>query len=218
MHIEEMDDAVALIPLATAQRLVGVEHQVHEIAVRFRDPQYSRSHGEEFSARYSGFGNRAETWQELVPEIKYILDMTDASIGIAVVIVFAVIVFGIVNTMFMSLYERLFEFGVLRAVGTRPARMRNLIVAEAGVLALYSIFLGIVLGAALTGLGTVFGMDLTGVELAGATFTSRIYTVFRLRQFLLHPALVFVFTVLVSLYPASFAGRMSITRALQRTM
>lgn len=218
MHIAEMDDSVVLVTLSRAQRLIGLEDQVHEIAVRFRDPRYSRAHGEQFSARYSRFGNRGQSWQELVPEMKYILDMTDASIGIAVIVVFAVIVFGIVNTLFMSLYERLFEFGVLRAVGTRPARMRALIVAEAGVLGLYSILLGAALGAALTALGTVFGMDLTGVEFAGATFTGRIYTVFRLRQFLLHPALVFAFTVLVSLYPAAAAGRMSITRALQRSM
>jgi ABC-type lipoprotein release transport system permease subunit len=218
MHIEQLDSSVALIPLASAQEMIGVDGQVHEIAVQFRDVQYSRRYGREFSAKYSQFGNRAETWQELVPEVKYILDMTDASIGIAVIIVFAVIVFGIVNTLFMSLYERIFEFGVLRAVGTRPAMMRNLIVIEAGVLALYSVLLGVVLGTALTAIGSVFGMDLTGVELAGATFTGRIYTVFRLRQYLLHPALVFGFTVLVSLYPASFAGRMSITKALRRTM
>jgi ABC-type lipoprotein release transport system permease subunit len=218
MHIEQLDDAVALIPLKSAQRLVGIGNRVHEIAVRFRDPQYSREHGREFSARYSRFGNRGESWQELVPQLKYILDLTDASVGITVVIVFAVIIFGIVNTLFMSLYERLFEFGVLRAVGTRPAGIRRLIVSEAGVLALYAILLGVALGAALIALGSVFGLDLTGVELAGATFTGRIYTVFRPRQFLLHPALVFAFTVLVSLYPAGFAGRMSVTRALQRTM
>jgi ABC-type lipoprotein release transport system permease subunit len=218
MHIEQMDGSVALIPLKTAQRLIGIGDEVHEIAVRFRDPQYSREHSREFSARYSRFSNRGESWQQLVPQLKYILDLTDASIGITVIIVFAVIVFGIVNTLFMSLYERLFEFGVLRAVGTRPARMRGLVVTEAGVLALYSVVLGVALGAALIALGSVFGLDLTGVELAGATFTGKIYTVFRLRQFFLHPALVFVFTVLVSLYPAGFAGRMSITRALQRSM
>lgn len=218
MYIEQLDSSVVLIPLASAQRIIGVDGQVHEIAVQFRDIQYARRSGGEFSTKYSLFGNTAETWQTLVPEIKYILDMTDASIGITVVIVFAMIVFGIVNTMFMSLYERGFEFGVLRAVGTRPATMRNLIVIEAGVLALYSIGLGAILGAALTALGSVFGMDLTGVELAGATFTGKIYTVFHLRQYLLHPALVFVFTVLVSLYPARFASRMSITKALQRTL
>jgi ABC-type lipoprotein release transport system permease subunit len=218
MHIKELDSSVALIPLASAQRMIGIDGRVHEIAVQFKDIQYAGRAGGGFSRKYSLPGDTAQTWQALVPQLKYILDMTDASVGITVVMVFAMIVFGIVNTLFMSLYERIFEFGVLRAVGTRPATTRNLIVIEAGVLALYSIVLGVILGTALIALGAVFGMDLTGVNFGGATFTGRIYTVFNLRQFLLHPALVFVFTVLVSVYPARFASRMSITKALQRTL
>jgi ABC-type lipoprotein release transport system permease subunit len=218
MHIEELDSSVALVPLATAQRMIGLNDRVHEIAIQFTDIQYATLSGTEFSAKYSLPGDTAETWQELVPQIKVILEMTSISIGVTVIIVFAMIIFGILNTLFMSLYERIFEFGVLRAVGTRPAMMRNLIVIEAGVLALYSIVLGIALGTVLTATGSIFGMDLTGVELSGATFTGRIYTVFALRQYLLYPALIFGFTVLVSLYPARFASRMSITNALQRTL
>jgi ABC-type lipoprotein release transport system permease subunit len=218
MHIEELDSSVALIPLATAQRMIGLNGQVHEIAIQFTGIQYATLSGAEFSAKYSLPGDTAETWQELVPQIKAILQMTSISIGVTVIIVFAIIIFGILNTLFMSLYERIFEFGVLRAVGTRPAMMRNLIVIEAGILALYSILLGMALGAVLTTIGSIFGMDLTGVELSGATFTGKIYTVFALRQYLLYPAFIFGFTVLVSLFPARFASRMSITKALRRTL
>jgi len=218
MHMDELDSRVALISLHQAQELVGVVGSVHEIALRFQDTRYARTSAAAFSGDYSLEGNLAQTWPELVPQIKYVLDMTDVSIGVTVVIVFAVIIFGIINTLFMSLYERMFEFGVLRAVGTRSGRLIGLIVVEAAVLALYSSLLGMGLGAAVIGLGSVYGMDLTGVEFAGTTFTGRIYTVFHLRQFLLHPALVFAFTVLVSVYPARYAGRMSVTRALQRTL
>ncbi len=218
MHIEQLDSSVALIPLEQAQALTGVNGNIHEIALQFGDIQYAERSAKEFSARYSNFGNTAQTWPELVPQMKYVLDMTDMFNAVNVFIVFAIIVFGIVNTLFMSLYERMFEFGVLRAVGTRSARMRTLILYEAAVLALFSVVLGTILGAGLTGIGSVYGMDLTGVEFAGTTFTGRIFMVFSIRQFLLYPALVFVFTVLVSLYPARYAGRMPVTRALQRTL
>ena len=62
------------------------------------------------------------------------------------VILFGVVVFGIINTLFMSLYERMFEFGVLRAVGTRPFGMARVILFEAGALAIVSIGLGMILG------------------------------------------------------------------------
>jgi ABC-type lipoprotein release transport system permease subunit len=217
-HIKEIDSAAAFVSLEAAQGMLGIAGGIHEIALRFHRTQYATEQGDQFSARYSVFGNVAETWLQLVPQIKYVLDMTNISIAITVILVFAMIVFGIINTMFMALHERTFEFGVLRAVGTRPARLRNLIVIEAGSLALYAAVLGIILGAAVTLISSLTGLDLTGVEFAGTTFTSRIYPVFSLRQFTLYPLLVFGFTCLVSLYPAGHAGRMSVAGALQRAL
>jgi ABC-type lipoprotein release transport system permease subunit len=218
MHIEAMDSSVVLIPIARAQRMLGIGEGIHEIAIDFRDPQYATRGQQEFARDYSRFGNVAQTWPQLMPEVKYILDMLNISIAVTVIIVFAMIIFGIVNTLFMSLHERVFEFGVLRAVGTRPGRLRNLIVFEAGSLAVYAVLLGSILGAVITLIGSLVGMDLTGVDLGGTTFTGRIYAVFSVRQFTLYPLLVFAFTLLVSLYPARHAGRMSIARALQRSL
>ena len=218
MHIKEIDSAAVFVPLSAAQSMLGIGQGIHEIAVRFDRTQYASEQGQRFSSDYSRFGNVAETWQQLVPQIKYVLDMTNISIAITVILVFAMIMFGIINTMFMALYERTFEFGVLRAVGTRPARLRNLIVFEAASLAVYAAALGMILGAAVTLISSFTGLDLTGVEFAGTTFTSRIYPVFNLRQFTLYPLLVFGFTCLVSLYPAGHASKMSVAGALQRAL
>ena len=218
MHIKEIDSAAVFVPLSAAQSMLGIGQGIHEIAVRFDRTQYASEQGQRFSSDYSRFGNVAETWQQLVPQIKYVLDMTNISIAITVILVFAMIMFGIINTMFMALYERTFEFGVLRAVGTRPARLRNLIVFEAASLAVYAAALGMILGAAVTLISSFTGLDLTGVEFAGTTFTSRIYPVFALRQFTLYPLLVFGFTCLVSLYPAGHASKMSVAGALQRAL
>jgi ABC-type lipoprotein release transport system permease subunit len=198
--------------------MLGIGEGVHEIAVRFNNPRRAQTAGNEFAQAYSRFGNDAQTWLELLPQITYILDMTNISVGITVIIVFAIIIFGIINTLFMSLYERVFEFGVLRAVGTRSGVLWKLIVFEAGSLAVYAMAVGMALGAVVIALGAVFGMDLTGVELAGTTFTGRIHTVFTIRQFTVHPLLVLVFTVLVSFYPARHASRMPIAGALQRAL
>ena len=218
MQISELDSATVFVTLRSSQRMLGIDGRAHEIAIQFRRSQYASEQGAQFSQEYSSYGNVAETWQQLVPQLKYILDMTNISIAVTVILVFAMIVFGIINTMFMALYERTFEFGVLRAVGTRPTRLRNLIVFEAGSLAIYAVAIGMILGAGITLLSSLTGLDLTGVELAGTTFTSRIYPVFSLRQFILYPLLVFAFTCVVSLYPAGHASRMSVAQALQRAL
>ena len=218
LQIEEFDASAAFIPLAKAQELFGVGGGMHEIAVTFHDRQYARAHAQKFKERYGTAGNVVETWPELVPQMKRMLELTDFSVGIVMLIVFAVIIFGIINTLFMSLYERTFEFGVLRAVGTRAGRLKTMVVFEAASLGLYSAVMGIVLGALLIYLGSVTGLNLSGVEVAGATITETLYTDFRPRQFILHPLLILAFTILVSFYPARHAGKMSITDALQKTL
>ena len=150
MQISELDSATVFVTLRSSQRMLGIDGRAHEIAIQFRRSQYASEQGAQFSQEYSSYGNVAETWQQLVPQLKYILDMTNISIAVTVILVFAMIVFGIINTMFMALYERTFEFGVLRAVGTRPTRLRNLIVFEAGSLAIYAVAIGMILGAGIT--------------------------------------------------------------------
>jgi len=128
------------------------------------------------------------------------------------------VAFGIINTLFMSLYERMFEFGVLRAVGTRPSGVRRLIVFEAGALALLSIAMGTVLGFGLTFAMSKIGIDYRGIEFAGTTFYDLLYPVLHVQQFLIYPLAVFIFTLLVGLYPARVAGKMRVADALRKSL
>lgn len=78
--------------------------------------------------------------------------------------------------------------------------------------------MGIILGTLLIYIGSITGFNMTGIEVAGTTFTQNIYTVFRPRQFLLYPVLIILFTAAVSSYPAHHAGKMPITHALRKTL
>ncbi len=134
------------------------------------------------------------------------------------IILFGIVAFGIINTLFMSLYERLFEFGVLRAVGTRPSGVRKLIVFEAGALSILSIIIGSILGFIITFIVTKTGIDYRGIEFAGTTFHELIYPVIHFQQFIIYPAALFLFTLFIGLYPALIAGRMSIANALRKSL
>jgi ABC-type antimicrobial peptide transport system permease subunit len=56
------------------------------------------------------------------------------------------------------------------------------------------------------------------VEFAGVTIKELIYPVMHLKQYLIYPAGLLLFTLLVGLYPAGYAARMSVTSAMKRTM
>ena len=117
----------------------------------------------------------------------------------------------------MSLYERMFEFGVLRAVGTRPLGMARVILFEAGALAIVSIGLGVILGFLVTALLAHIGINYTGIEMMGVTIQEFIRPVMTVGQFIIYPIWVFAFTLIAGLYPARHVAKMSPVDAMRRS-
>jgi len=91
--------------------------------------------------------------------------------------------FGIVNTLVLSIYERTRELGMLRAIGTSRRQIREMIRYESVITALVGGVLGIVLGIVVAGI-------LTATVLAGGGFVF----------------VVPVITIIVLFVLAAFAG------------
>lgn len=217
-HIKDLDTGMAFARLGKAQQMLGIGTDVHEIVLKFKDMRFPLQEENPFWAKYSTGGNEAVSWTDIFPELKLMFSLTWITMIILGAILFGIVAFGIINTLFMSLYERLFEFGVIRAVGTRPSGVRKLIVFEAGALSVVSIVLGAALGLVLTFIISKVGIDYRGIEFAGAFFTEMLYPVLHIRQFIIYPLATFLFTVLVGLYPATVAARMSVAKALRKSL
>ncbi len=217
-NAQEMDRGMAFIHLKKSQDMLGLGNNVHEIALNFTDTKYGRDEKLPFWDKYSKHGNLAQGWTEILPQLEAALELSRFSTFLVGIILFGVVALGIINTLFMSLYERMFEFGVLRAVGTRPGSLAQLIVLEAAALAVVSIVLGNIIGFIITYITAQVGIDYTGIEFAGVTFRKLLYPVMKTSQFIYYPIWVFVLTVLVGLYPAISAARISPAKALQKVL
>ena len=212
-----MNSGMAFVRLEKAQEMLALGKDVHEIAIKFTSIAYSQETTLPFWDTYSQHGNEVLSWTELMSQLTVVLEMTKYSKYIMGVILFGVVVFGIINTLFMSLYERMFEFGVLRAVGTRPFGMARVILFEAGALAIVSIGLGTILGFVLTGVLAHVGIDYTGIEMMGVTMQEFIYPVLEVQQFIIYPIWVFIFTLIAGLYPARHVAKMAPVDAMRRS-
>jgi ABC-type lipoprotein release transport system permease subunit len=217
-NISEMDRAMVFIRLARAQSMLNLAGQAHEIALKFTHDRYARDRELPFWKNHSAGGNEAIGWPILLPQLHAAFELSRFSVLLVGLILFSVVALGIVNTLFMSLYERMYEFGVIRAVGTRPLAVGRLVVFEAGALALVSILLGMLLGFATTYITACYGIDYTGIEFAGVTFRYLLYPVLETTQFIYYPFSVLVFTMLVSLYPAAYAARLTPAEAMRRSL
>ena len=214
---EGMNSGMAFVRLHKAQEMLALENSVHEIAIKFTSAKYGQDPDLAFWDTYSEYGNEILSWTEILPELQTMFDMVSYSKYIVGALVFIVVVFGIINTLFMSLYERMFEFGVLRAVGTRPFGMARLILFEAGSLAIVSIILGGILGFVLTTIFNNVGINYTGIEMMGVTLQEFIYPVLTLEQYILFPISLFIFTLIAGLYPAWYVAKMSPVDAMRRS-
>jgi ABC-type lipoprotein release transport system permease subunit len=217
-NTQEMDKGMIFIRLEKTQEMLNINDGIHEIAVQFQNIQDSMNPGIPFWDRFSQWKNEAVSWTDVLPQLNAVFEMTAISRLVMFILIASVVVFGIINTLFMSLYERLFEFGVLRAVGTRPGGVLRLMIFEAGALGIISAVVGIILGLAVTVVLAHTGIDYRGIEFAGSTIRELIYPVLNVYQFIYYPLGVIAFTSLVGIYPALTAARMSITEAMRRSL
>lgn len=212
-----MNSGMAFVRLKKAQQMLALGNNVHEIAIKFTSTEYGQNKQLPFWETYSQHGNEALSWTEILPQLPKVIEMSQYSKYIMGVVLFGVVIFGIINTLFMSLYERMFEFGVLRAVGTRSFGMARIILFEAGALAIVSIALGAILGFVLTAIFTRIGLDYTGNEMMGVTVQEFIFPVLTIEQFIVYPVAVFVFTIIAGFYPAWHVAKMSPVDAMRRS-
>lgn len=217
LNIKEMDQQMAFVNLGKAQQMLSLEGRAHEIAIKFHDSKVGRNEEHPFWKKYSEDGNVAQGWTVLLPSLKAAFDLAQFATLFIGLILFGVVALGIINTLFMSLYERMFEFGVLRAVGTRPLAMGRLVIFEACALAVISVILGAALGGAIITILASIGIDYSGIEYAGVTFRELLFPVLQPRQFYIFPLWVFVFTVVIAVYPASYAARLTPARAMRKS-
>ena len=215
---EEMDKNLVFINLDKAQSVLGMRGNLHQIALRFMDPEDAKNKELPLFKQLTNEENEALGWLDLQPSIGAMIEMAGFSTAIVGAILFLLTSLGVINSMFMSIYERIYEFGVAKAIGTTPRQIIQLVLFEALLLALISCVFGLVIGYFLGDYFSIHGIPMGKMEVSGVLLDGNMYTQLMLYQFVNFPIYVTLLTLAAAIYPARFASRIVPTEALQRAL
>jgi ABC-type lipoprotein release transport system permease subunit len=209
-----IDGSIVFINLKTAREYLGLEGQSNQIALNFGDPFYAGNKDLNFWKEFSDDTNSAKGYNTLVPGVEAMQDYSFLMKFIMISLLGVLVAIGIVNTLFMSIMERIYEFGVIRAIGTTKFEVIKIILFEALGLGLLSSLIGCILSLFITFAVNVNGIDMGGVEFNSVTFSEPVYIFFQPIQYIEYPLIIVLITMAVSLYPAFFACRIKPTEAM----
>ncbi len=207
------------VNLAQAREMLKLGGGASEVAIVLPDPRLVDTVAHRLRTALASARCEVHTWRELLPLVTAILKMYDVFIFLWFLVVFVAMSFGIVNTTLMAVFERIREFGLLRALGMKPSGIVAAVLTESLML----LALGSAVGNAL-GLASVLALSDRGIDLSamaaglefagmGRVIIPRIVTL----DLALANAVVLVLGAAVSVYPALKAARFTPVEALSHT-
>lgn len=211
-----MDVGMAFINLSRGQSLLNIQG-VHEVALRLQELTQAADKSLGFWHELNTEKIETLNWQELVPQLNSMLDMSQYSTLIVSLILYVLVCLGLINTMFMSIFERQTEFGILLAIGTRPKQLFVQIMLEGFFIGLLSVALGLIVALVLCYWGSVVGINYTDIEMSGMTLNEPIYLVIKAGNFISMALATIAVTILASLYPAFHASRLQPSFAMRKS-
>jgi ABC-type lipoprotein release transport system permease subunit len=208
-----VDGGLCLLPLNTLRQALGyAADEATQVAIFIGDQR----HSDDVAARIGATLEApavALPWHENQPELAGFIAMKVGGANFMKILIAILIAAGIFNTLFVSVTERMREFGIMLAIGYSPRDIHAMVMVES----LWLGFVGLVAGVVLTAgpylwLNT-HGIDMTAmigegaVEIAGIGVSP----IFKVEIFPGNAVFIavaaLVATLLAGIYPAWKAGR-----------
>lgn len=212
---KDFDARAVRLPLPDAQELLAAQG-VHAVVVALRDSLATDATASRLKSTLGKQGYEVKTWFELDDFYAKTVDLYKTELGVLQVIILLVVLLSVANSVNMTAYERVGEFGTLKALGRRDADISRMIILENCLLGFLGAVLGVVLGVLLA-----WGISAIGIPMPPPPNSNVGYTAYiRIVPTVLAVAfgIGFAATVLSSLLAARGAARIPVVEALRQNI
>ena len=156
---KDYDARAVKIPLPAAQELLDTQG-VNVLVVSLHRTRDTRAAAARIGSILGAQQLEIKRWDELNDFYAKTVELYDRQFGVLQLIILAMVLLSVSNTVNMSVFERTGEFGTMRALGNRGRDVFALIITENGVLGVGGAALGVLVGVFLAGVISAIGIPM----------------------------------------------------------
>ncbi len=211
-----VDRGLVVVPLASMQEMLEMQGRITDIPIKLADARLEPV-TRQLKSALAGQDLEILRWYDMFPVMREWVTLHNGFLVLFIGIVLLIVMAGVLNTLLLSMLERVREIGVFMALGNRSLSIALQLMCETLLIAVGGITLGLLLGIGLVGLSAETGIDLSLMLGDTGRFyvDPVIYPQLNLQRLSGALAAVFFMTLLAGLYPAWRASRLSPAEALR---
>ena len=213
---DDVTDRVACyLHIEDAQELLVLAGRVHEVVVIVSNINRVNKITSAIKTQLNDATLDVAPWQEVAKSFYRAMQTDQQGDAIARFVIMLIVAIGVLNTVLMSVLERTREYGVLKAVGTKPLQIFWLVVCEVAIIALGSICVGALFGTLSNYLLSIYGITYPEEISYGGMKLKTLYAEVNIRCLVIPAITVMLSAVIVSLFPAIKAARIMPAKAMR---
>jgi len=212
--VKEFDDRSLKMNLASAQKVLGLEGEIHSLLVVLDNTEQTHPMREHLAASFQKEGRDLEilTWEEQGDFYRHGKALLYTIFRTVQTIIAVVFFFSIANTVNMVLFERMREFGTMMALGNPRRVIFSIILFEAAFLGIMGAFSGLFVGGLVARLVSSVGITMPPLPGSSASYLA---TIVVSQKSLVQTFFIgFVSTLFAAVIPAIRMSKMRIVQAL----
>lgn len=155
----ELDRTLVFAPITGIAEAFYLKDEAHMLLLMVENLSQLGPIGAQIETKLTG-PLALQTWQELMPMIEQSIELDKAGAQLFYSLLLILVVFAVVNTFVMVLFERTREFGLFMALGMRPWQVIGQVQFEALLLSLLGVGLGLALALPLINYLSAVGIPL----------------------------------------------------------
>ncbi len=210
-----VDGGLVLLPIDIMRDALGyAPDEATQVALFIDDQRRSAAVAARLSDKV-GTDVAVLTWSETQPDLASFIAMKVAGTIFFEVLIMILIAAGIFNTLFVSVMERIREFGIMMAIGFSPANLFRLVMWESLWLGIVGVAAGVLITAWPYHYFNTTGLDYSGMlgeegaEVAGVAMEPVMHIGIYPESAIVIGLVVILSTLAAGLYPAWRAGRVA---------